>query len=86
MIPFKINTVKETANNCSSLKYGYSLPIKLATTPKKYCIIIRETPYFTNHCFNRLEALVGNDKTLKPGDIEVINCQDYQEYLITNKV
>ena len=80
MIPFKIKSPEETAKDCIDMKYGFSVPLTLATTPKKYAILLNGIPYTTDHLYERLGKLVhGSDiETL-----EVIDCKAYQEYLIT---
>ena len=79
MIPFKIKSPQETAKDCSEMKYGFSVPITLATTPKKYAILLNGIPYTTDHLLERLGKLVyGSDIE----SLEVIDCKAYQEYLL----
>ena len=81
MIPFKIKSAKETAEQCAALKYGYSIPVTLATTPKRYAIILNGIPYTTNNALERIGKLVYNTEV---DTLELIDCKAYQEYLTTN--
>lgn len=85
MIPFKVTAPEEIAEQFAALKYGYKVPLQVATSVKEWCILIGQNPYFTNNAFQRLDQLILKGQSPynpKPGEIVLINCKEYQNYLL----
>ena len=55
--------------------------IGLITTPKKYAIIFKEYLYTTDDVKRTMIRIAIDHPTIKPNEVSIVNCKEYQQYL-----